>query len=204
MRLAPTLTLAGLLLTAACSPIDDVVVPATESGTTAHRQSTAPDALTHSVMQFTMQSITGQPINLGQYRGRKLLIVNVASHCSYTPQYAQLEQLWQQYGDKVVVLGFPCNNFGRQEPGNDSTILNFCTSTYNVTFPMFHKINTIGAQTDPLYTFLRTPALNGTSISNPPSWNFCKYLVNENGFLMAFYPSNVSPMSPQILHAIRQ
>jgi glutathione peroxidase len=198
--------LALLILGAACAPDKslsglDPIAEATDNSGVASR-GVRPTA-NASVYPFRPLSITGQPVSLAQYRGRKILIVNVASYCTYTPQYRELEQLWQQYHNRVVVLGFPCNQFGGQEPGNDSTINSFCTGTYNITFPLFHKIEVTGVNADPLYKFLADRRRNGVN-SFAPSWNFCKYLIDERGFLIGYYPSTVSPLSPTLLDAILQ
>ncbi len=195
----------ALLLLAGCSPDSTIsgVTPVGEDNSSPTANRTTVPTPNASVYQFQPLSIIGQRVPLGQYRGRKLLIVNVASNCSYTPQYRELQQLWQQYHNRVVVLGFPSNQFGGQEPGNDSTINTFCTGTYNVTFPMFHKIDVTGATAHPLYKFLANRRFNGV-VNNPPSWNFCKYLIDENGYVIGYYPSTVSPMSPVLLDAIMQ
>jgi glutathione peroxidase len=207
MRFLFYLSSATLTLATACSPDRaasgllpaEAVAPAA----TANRQApgTTGQATNRSVHQFTVPSITGQPVSLRQYRGRKLLIVNTASFCRYTPQYRELEQLWQRYGNHVVVLGFPCNQFGGQEPGTDSTINAFCTNNYSITFPLFQRVDVNGTAAAPLYQFLTNQARNGVT-SQRPTWNFCKYLVDENGYVKAFYPSSTSPLSPVIIDAI--
>ena len=175
------------------------------SGTAARRSrirgAGAPGTMNASVYQFAPLSIHGSPVPLSQYRGRKLLIVNVASRCGYTPQYADLQQLYQQYGQRVVVLGFPCNQFGGQEPDGDTTIYQFCTGTYNVTFPMFHKIDVKGPNADPLYKFLADRARNGR-VRTAPTWNFAKYLVDENGFVERYFPSATNPLDTAVVNAI--
>ena len=195
---------AGLGLSVACSPDRSVsgLVPAdAEAAAPASARPGAPGVNNRSVHQFAPTSIYGQPLPLSQYKGRKILIVNTASLCRFTPQYAQLEQLWQQYGSRVVVLGFPCNQFGDQEPGSDSTITSFCTNTFNITFPLFHRISVTGAAADPLYKFLANRTLNGFT-NQRPTWNFSKYLVDEQGVLIGYYPPATSPMSPTIISAI--
>ncbi|MCB0657341.1 MAG: glutathione peroxidase, partial [Saprospiraceae bacterium] len=135
-----------------------------------------------------MESIDGQEVDFSQYKGKKVLIVNTASECGYTPQYAQLEELHQQYGDQVVVLGFPCNDFGGQEPGSEADIAKFCTKNYGVTFQMFTKITVKGPDKPALYDWLETKDKNGWN-DQIPSWNFCKYLVDEEGKLIKYWPS---------------
>nr|WP_230688245.1 glutathione peroxidase [Hymenobacter jeongseonensis] len=151
-----------------------------------------------SVYDFTVKSIDGKDVQLSQYKGKKLLIVNTASECGYTPQYKELEQLYKQHGDKVTVLGFPANNFGGQEPGTEAHIASFCEKNYGVTFPLFSKVSVSGADTAPLFKFLADKKQNGT-VDSAPSWNFCKYLVDENGRVVKFYKSDVKPLSPELL-----
>ena len=151
-----------------------------------------------TVYDFTVKSIEGKDVKLSQYKGKKLLIVNTASECGYTPQYKELEQLYKAHGDKVVVLGFPANNFGGQEPGTEKEIAAFCEKNYGVTFPLFSKVSVKGDDTAPLFKFLADKDRNG-GISESPSWNFCKYLVDESGRVVKFYPSKVKPMSEELL-----
>ena len=144
-------------------------------------------------------TITGDPTNLDAYKGKVVLIVNVASKCGFTPQYAGLEELYNKYKDKgFVILGFPANNFGGQEPGTNKEILNFCTSKYDVTFPMMSKISVKGDDIHPLFKYL-------TEDSNIPGeigWNFSKFLLDRDGKLVARYPSKVVPMSDEITSKI--
>jgi glutathione peroxidase len=160
---------------------------------------TAPAA--GSVYDYSVKSIDGKDVKLSQYKGKKLLIVNVASECGYTPQYKELEELSKKHGDRVTVLGFPANNFGGQEPGTNDQIATFCEKNYGVTFPMFAKISVKGADTDPLYQFLADKSRNG-AVSDAPTWNFCKYLVDEQGRVVGFYKSDVKPMSDELVAAI--
>lgn len=150
---------------------------------------------------FTVKNIDGQDVKLSQYKGKKLLIVNVASECGYTPQYKELEELSKKHGDRVAVLGFPANNFGGQEPGSNAQIATFCEKNFGVTFPMFAKISVKGDDTAPLYQFLSDKSKNGT-VSDAPTWNFCKYLVDEQGHVIGFYKSDVKPMSDELVAAI--
>lgn len=156
---------------------------------------------TMSVYDFTMTSITGESIDFDSYKGKKLLIVNTASKCGYTPQYEDLQELHSQYGDKVVILGFPANNFMGQEPGTNEEIASFCQSNYGVTFQMFEKISVKGSDMHPLYQWLSQKDKNGWN-DQAPSWNFCKYLIDENGELVKFYASKINPMSDEILGEI--
>ena len=167
-------------------------------GTAARPVATVANA---SVYQFTPLSIQGVPTPLKQFAGRKLLIVNVASHCGYTPQYAELQQLWQQYGNRVVVLGFPCNQFGGQEPDGDSTIYQNCVNNYGVTFPMFSKIDVKGPNQTPLYQFLTDRRRNGRT-NQVPSWNFAKYLVDEYGHVVRYFAPSINPMDSIVVSAI--
>ncbi|GAA3933376.1 glutathione peroxidase [Hymenobacter algoricola] len=154
-----------------------------------------------SVYEYAVENIDGQQVQLSQYRGKKLLIVNVASECGYTPQYKELEELSKKHGDRVAVLGFPANNFGGQEPGTNAQIATFCEKNFGVTFPMFAKISVKGADTAPLYQFLADKTRNG-AVSDAPTWNFCKYLVDEQGHVVGFYKSDVKPMSDELVAAI--
>lgn len=150
-----------------------------------------------SVHDFKVKNIEGKEISLNTYKGKKMLIVNVASKCGYTPQYKELEELSKKYADKLVVLGFPANNFGGQEPGSNDEIKTFCQSNYGVSFPMFSKISVVGKDQHELYTFLSSKDLNGTT-GDAPKWNFCKYLVDENGKVLKFFPSSIKPLSKEI------
>lgn len=147
------------------------------------------------VYDFKMTSIDGKEIDFSQYKGKSLLIVNVASKCGYTPQYADLEKLHETYGDKVVVMGFPANNFGSQEPGSNTEIAEFCQKNYGVKFPMFEKISVKGDDQHPLYQFLKEKT------GEEPGWNFCKYLVKPDG-TVKFFSSKVKPMSDEIVTAL--
>lgn len=145
-----------------------------------------------SVFDFTVKDINGQDVSLAQYKGKFLLIVNVASKCGFTPQYTGLEQLFEELKDNVVVLGFPCNQFGAQEPGDAEEIKNFCSLTYDVKFPLFQKINVNGSDAAPLYQFLKSekPGLLGTEAIK---WNFTKFLVNREGHVVKRYAPNDKP-----------
>ncbi|MBS9523101.1 glutathione peroxidase [Litoribacter ruber] len=146
---------------------------------------------------FKLNDIDGNEVNFADFKGKKVLLVNVASKCGYTPQYAELQELHEKHGDELLVLGFPANNFGGQEPGTEEDIKAFCTENYGVTFPMFEKVSVKGVDKHPLYRWLSDKDMNGWN-DKEPSWNFCKYLVDENGELIEFYPSSVSPMDKEI------
>jgi glutathione peroxidase len=140
-----------------------------------------------------VKTIDGRETTLAEYRGRTLLIVNVASACGYTPQYAGLEALYRQFKDRgLVVLGFPCNQFGAQEPGSDAEIRRFCTTTYDVTFPMFAKIDVNGPRAHPLYQFLKS-AQKGVLGTEAIKWNFTKFLVSPEGEVLKRYGSSTAP-----------
>lgn len=142
--------------------------------------------------------LDGQTVNLSEYKGKVLLVVNTASECGYTPQYAGLEKLWGDYKNKgLVVLGIPSNDFGGQEPGTAEEIAKFCDQRYKVTFPMLEKVHTKGADQSPIYEFL---ARN----HGGPKWNFHKYLVGKDGQVRAAYPSKVAPESSELRAAIDQ
>lgn len=157
---------------------------------------------TKSLYDFKMKSINGELIDFSKYKGKKVLIVNTASECGYTPQYKDLEELNKNYGDKVVILGFPANNFGGQEPGSNKEISSFCEKNYGVTFQLFEKVEVVGDNACDLYKWLSTKSLNGWN-SQQPKWNFNKYLIDENGQLVKYFASSVKPMSEEIIEAIK-
>ena len=141
-------------------------------------------------------TLDGKPASLSQYKGKVLLVVNTASECGFTPQYEGLEKLYEAYKDKgVVVLGFPSNDFGGQEPGSAEQIKTFCEKKYHVTFPMFAKVKTKGDGQSPVYQFL-------TAKNGEPKWNFHKYVVGKDGQVRAAFPSAVKPESPELKHAL--
>ena len=159
-----------------------------------------PNAQTSDFYGFQMKTLDGKNVNFSDYKGKKVLVVNTASECGYTPQFAELQQLHEKHGSEVVVLGFPANNFGGQEPGSNEQIASFCQKNYGVTFPMFQKISVVGDDKHPLYVWLQQHAPN----KEEPSWNFNKYLIDEDGHVVAFFPSKVKPMDEQLLAAIKQ
>lgn len=154
-----------------------------------------------SVLDFTMKNIDGKDVPLSAYRGKVILIVNVASECGYTPQYKGLESLYRTYKDRgFVVLGFPANNFGEQEPGTDQEIKTFCSTQYDVTFDLFSKISVKGKDQHPLYGFITSdPAVAGEI-----RWNFQKYLVGRDGKLIARFASRVESLSEELRSAVEQ
>jgi len=148
-----------------------------------------------SLYDFKMNSLDGKEIDFTKYKGKTILIVNVASKCGYTPQYADLQKLHETYGDKVTILGFPANNFGKQEPGTNAEIGEFCTKNYGVTFQMFEKISVKGEDQHALYAWLKEKT------GQEPNWNFCKYIVKPDGSVK-FFNSKVNPMSKDIIDAL--
>jgi len=149
-----------------------------------------------------VKSIDGTEYDYAQLKGKKVLIVNTASECGYTPQYEELEKLHQAYKDKLIILGFPANNFGGQEPGTNEEIKEFCKSKYSVTFPMFEKISVLGDDMAPIYKWLTSKDLNGWN-DQQPKWNFNKYLIDEEGNLVKYYSSAVKPMSEEIVSMLK-
>ena len=152
----------------------------------------------NSIHQFKTQGIDGTEINFKNYEGRKILVVNVASECGLTPQYAQLQELYESFHDKLVIVGFPANNFGGQEPGTNGEIQTFCTKNYGVTFPLAAKID---IETHPIYRWLTDKNLNGFEDSTV-EWNFQKYLMNESGQLVKVFSPSVIPIDEIVLDAV--
>jgi glutathione peroxidase len=163
---------------------------------------TTPAFAASSVHEFTLNALNGTPTPLASYKGKVMLIVNVASQCGYTYQYEGLQALYVKYKDKgLVVAGFPANNFGGQEPGSDAEIGAFCKSKFGVTFPMFSKISVAGDDKAPLYRFLTDKAANPKTGGEIP-WNFTKYLVDRNGKVLARFDAPVEPESKELTSAI--
>jgi glutathione peroxidase len=149
-----------------------------------------------SLYNFTVNSLDGKPVDLGQFRGRVALVVNTASNCGFVSQYAGLEKLYEDYKDKgFVVLAFPCNDFGGQEPGSTKDIATLCSTKFDVTFPLFEKTKTRGDGQSPVYQFLATG--HGT-----PNWNFHKYLVDKNGRVIQEFQSQTNPQSKDVKDAV--
>ncbi len=145
-----------------------------------------------SIYDFKINSLDGKSIDFTAYKGKTLLIVNTASECGYTPQYADLQKLHETFGNKIIILGFPANNFGGQEPGTNTEIASFCKKNYGVTFQMFEKISVKGNDQHPLYAWLKEKT------GQEPGWNFSKYLVKPDG-TVKFFSSSVKPMDKQII-----
>ena len=153
---------------------------------------------------YKVKGIDGKEISLSQFKGKKILIVNTASKCGYTPQYKELEELYQTYkSNNFVIIGFPANNFGAQEPGTNAEIMTFCTKNYGVTFPMMEKISVKGKDMAELYQFLTQQKRNGV-MDSEVKWNFQKYFINSKGQLVTVLDSEVSPMSPEITALIEK
>lgn len=159
-------------------------------------------ATTTSFYDLKATSIDGDPISMSIYKGKKIVILNVASKCGYTPQYADWQAFYEKYNDQFVVLGFPCNQFLSQEPGSAAEIETFCQKNYGVTFQMFDKVNVKGDDKSPIYQWLTDPAKNGWNTTEP-SWNFSKYLIDENGKLLNYFGPKIKPDSPEFLEAIK-
>lgn len=153
-----------------------------------------------SIYEFKVAGLEGGTIDLSKYKGKKILIVNTASECGYTPQYAGLETLYKQHKNKLVIIGFPANDFGGQEPGTDKEIAGFCQKNYGVTFPMASKITVKGEDMAPIYQWLTEKKHNHFKDSEV-KWNFNKYLINEKGELVGVYESKVKPDSPELISA---
>lgn len=156
-------------------------------------------AKTTSVYDFTMDDIDGKPVNLSQYRGKVLLVVNTASMCGNTPQYSDLEKIYEQYQEKgFEILAFPANNFGQQEPGTNQEIKSFCFTKYSLTFPLFSKISVKGDDKHPLYRYLTEQS----PFPGEVEWNFQKYLIDRSGNVVARYHHRAKPLSPEIVNDI--
>ncbi|MEN9883185.1 MAG: hypothetical protein RLZZ420_402 [Bacteroidota bacterium] len=150
-----------------------------------------------SIHKFKVSSIDGDKIDFSSFKGKKILIVNTASKCGYTPQYADLERLHKAYKDKLVIVGFPANNFGGQEPGSNEQIAEFCQKNYGVSFIMAEKVSVKGEDTHPLFKWLTQKAENGV-MDAEIKWNFTKFLLDEKGKLIGVFPSKVNPMGEEI------
>lgn len=151
-----------------------------------------------SIYDFKVTGLDGNPIEFSKFKGQKIMIVNTASYCGNTPQYKELEALYQQYKGKLVVIGFPANNFGAQEPGSNGEIKEFCTKNYGVTFPMAEKVSVKGEDAAPIYKYLSEQAAT-KGMADPVKWNFGKFLLDEKGNLVATFSPRTQPMSEEIL-----
>jgi glutathione peroxidase len=151
-----------------------------------------------SIYEFKVEGLEGGSIDFSKFKGKKIMIVNTASKCGNTPQYKELEELYEKYKDKLVIVGFPANNFGQQEPGSNEEIKEFCTKNYGVTFPMASKISVKGDDMAPIYKYL-TEEAKKLGVEDPVKWNFTKFLLDENGKLIAVIHNKTKPMSEEVL-----
>lgn len=155
-----------------------------------------------SFYELSIPSIEDKEIKMSDFKGKYILIVNVASYCGYTSQYADLQKLSQDYANQVVVLAVPCNQFGSQEPGSKKEIKTFCESKFDVTFPMTEKVNVKGKNQHPIYAWLTNKEQNGLD-NFQVSWNFNKFLINGEGELIAYFKSGVNPLDEQIIEKLK-
>ena len=155
-----------------------------------------------SIHQFKIKSIDGKTIDLARFKGKKILVVNTASACGYTPQYTGLQKLSTDYKDILVVIGFPCNQFGAQESGSESEIKEFCKAKFGVTFPLSSKIDVKGENISPVYKWLCNKSENGV-LDAEIKWNFNKFLLDENGKMIAYFPSKIIPNSDEIIKYLK-
>lgn len=155
-----------------------------------------------SIHQFTATALDGSTFDFATLRGKKVIVVNTASECGFTPQYKELQMLSEKYKDKLVIIGFPTNDFGGQEPGSNKEIATFCEKNYGVTFPMMAKITVKGKKIDPVYQFLTQKDRNGV-LQSEVEWNFQKYLIDEQGHLVKMLPSKIKPDDAQIIQWLK-
>ncbi len=161
-----------------------------------------PEGTPTSIHTLKAKTLDGADFNFASLKGKKILIVNTASECGYTPQYKDLETLYEKYKDKnFVIIGFPCNDFGGQEPGTATEIKSFCSKNYGVTFQMMEKVSTKGDQISPIYSWLCSKEKNGV-LDVSVKWNFGKFLINEEGNLVNYFSSGTKPMSDEIVNWI--
>ena len=154
-----------------------------------------------SIYDFKVPGLIGGTIDFSKYKGKKILIVNTASKCGNTPQYAELEELYKKFSNELVIVGFPANNFGSQEPGTNDEISSFCKKNYGVTFPMAEKVSVKGDDIHPLFKYLVGEA-EKMGEKDPIKWNFTKFLIDENGKLVKVFHNKVLPMSDEVVSAI--
>jgi len=165
---------------------------------------TYPNVSVPAALRFSVKDIDGKPVNLGRYNGNVVLVVNVASFCGNTPQYTAMQKLFEKYkAQGFTILGFPANEFGKQEPGTNKEIKEFCTSKYNVTFPMFSKIVVKGEGQDPFYKFL-TSKETDPKYAGDIEWNFAKFLINRKGEVVGRFKAGTDPSKPEVLSAIEK
>jgi glutathione peroxidase len=182
--------------------VKDPAAPAAPGAAAA--PATQPGAAGKGPLDFVMKDIDGNDYDLARLKGKVVLFVNVASKCGFTPQYEGLEKLYKTYKDRgFVIVGFPANNFGHQEPGTNEQIKQFCTSKYDVTFPMMAKISVKGDDQHPLYKYLTDPATDG-DFAGPIGWNFTKFLIDRSGHVYARFASKTKPSDPTVTQAIEK
>ena len=169
----------------------------TNTGSAKTIEPVTPPTNAKNIYQFKVEGLEGDQIDFSTFKGKKILIVNTASACGYTPQYKELEELYKKYQDKLVVVGFPANDFGSQESGSNAEIKAFCQKNYGVTFPMAAKISVKGDHVAPIYQWLTSKEKNGV-LDAEIKWNFNKFLLDEKGNLMSYFPSKTTPMSAEI------
>lgn len=158
---------------------------------------TTANTMDKTIFDYKVESLEGKEINFADFKGKKILIVNTASECGFTPQYADLEKLSKEYADNLVIVGFPANNFGGQEPGSNAEIGSFCEKNFGVTFPMAAKVSVKGDDTAPIFKYLTEKDLNGVK-NTAILWNFTKFLIDENGHLIDSFISTTKPTSESI------
>ena len=180
------------------NPIEQTTTTNTTTTTSNNTPTNMPNQEVLTAYDFELTDINGTPFTLKKYSGKKILLVNTASACGYTPQYAALEELSKQYADKLIVVGFPANNFGGQEPGTNKEIKGFCQKNYGVSFPLSEKVSVVGDDAAPLFKWLTNSKANG-GIEATIKWNFTKFLIDETGHLLANYPSSVKPLDAAIV-----
>ncbi len=169
-----------------------------ESQTAAATAETSTPMQQQSIHDFKVESLDGATIDFASFKGKKILVVNTASACGYTPQYKELEQLYQQHKENLVIVGFPANNFGGQEPGSNMEIKEFCQKNYGVSFPMAAKVSVKGEDMAPIYKWLTSKNQNNV-LDATIGWNFNKFLIDENGQMVAYFPSKITPMSNELV-----
>ena len=155
-------------------------------------------SMSKTVYDYKLTTIRGEELDLSTFKGKKILLVNTASECGFTPQYKQLQELYENFKDRLVIIGLPCDDFGGQEPGSEKQIEQFCEVNFGVTFPLTAKVRVLGADAHPLYRFLTSKALNGYKDSEV-KWNFQKYLIDEHGELMKIFSPQIDPMSEDVV-----
>lgn len=191
--------ISGAALWARPGAIKDTIKEPTKAPARAEKKGTPV-----SPLDFKLKTIDGKEMDLAQFKGKPVLLVNVASKCGLTPQYKALEALYEKYESQgLVIVGIPANNFGKQEPGTESEIKAFCTKNYGVTFPMASKISVLGEDQHPLYKFL-TQKETARDFAGDIEWNFAKFLIDRNGNIMARFASKTTPDSPQVIAAVEK